>query len=59
MGSEEVDGPKEAWKKRRSKPMDSMWCRKMRMGHSRPEVMKVRKVRGWWKVHEPQGWRIR
>ena len=27
-------------RKRSSKPMDIMWCRKVRMGHSKPEVMK-------------------
>ena len=47
MGHEEVDGPKGARKERKNKLMDSMWCRKVRIGHSRPEVMKVKKVRGW------------
>ena len=46
MGLEELDGPKGARKEKRSKPMASMRCRKVRMGHSRPKVMKVKKVRG-------------
>ena len=46
MGLEEVDGPKGARKERISKPMGSMWYTKVRMGHSKPKVMKVRKVRG-------------
>ena len=35
MGLEEVDRPKGARKERRSKPMSSMWRRKVRMGHNK------------------------
>ena len=59
MGLEEANGPKKARREKSSKPMGSMWCRKVRMGHSRPEVMQAKKVRGWWQIHEPQGWKIR
>ena len=59
MGFEEANGPKGARKERSSKPMGSMWYRKVKIGHSKPEVMQAKKVRGWWKVHEAQGWRIR
>ena len=52
MGLEEVNEPKGAWRERSGKPMGSMWCRKMRMGHSKPEVMQAKKVRGWWQVHD-------
>jgi len=51
MGLKEVDGPKGAQKERRSKLMGRMWCRKVKMSHSRPEVMKVKKVRSWWQAH--------
>ena len=59
MDLEEANGPKEARRERSSKPTGSMWYRKIRMGHSKLEVMQVKKVRGWWKANEPQGWRIR
>ena len=55
MGLEETNGPKGARKERSSKLIGSMWCRKVRMGHSKPEVMRAKKVRGWWQVHESQG----
>ena len=59
MDLEEANEPKGAWKERSSKPIGSMWCSKVRMGHSKPEVMQVKKVRGWWQAYEPQGWRIK
>ena len=54
MGLEEVDGPKGARKERISKLMGSMWCRKVRMGHSKLEVMKVKKVRADGKSMSPK-----
>ena len=59
MGLEEVDGPRGARKERISKLMGSMWCRKVRIGHSKPEIIQTKKVRGWWQAHESQGRGIR
>ena len=59
MGLEEANGPKRAWREKNSKLMGSMWCRKVRMSHSKPEVMQAEKVRGWWQAHELQGWMIK
>ena len=59
MGLKEANGPKGDQRERSSKPMGSMWCRKVRIGHNRPEVLRVKKVRGLWQAHEPQRWRIR
>ena len=53
MGLEEAHGPKGARRERSSKPMDSMWYRKVRMGYNKPKVMQAQKVRGWWQAHEP------
>ena len=53
MGLEETNGTRGAPRERSSKPMSSMWCRKVRMGHSKPEVIQTKKVRGWWQAHEP------
>ena len=39
MGLEEANGPKGAEKERSSKSMGNTWYRKVRMGHSKPEVM--------------------
>ena len=46
MDLKEANGPEGAWRERSSKLMGSMWCRKVRMGHSKPEVMQAKKVRG-------------
>ena len=59
MGLEEAHGPKGARRERSSKPMDSMWYRKVRMDYNKPKVMQAKKVRGWWQAHEPQEWMIR
>ena len=42
MSLEEANGPKGAQKERSSKPMGSIWYRKVRMGHGRPKVMQVK-----------------
>ena len=47
MGLEETNEPKEAWKERSSKLMGSMWRRKVKMDHNKPEVMQTKKVKGW------------
>ena len=47
-------GLKGAQKERSSKPMGSMWCRKVRMGHSKPEVMQAKKVKGDGKPMSPK-----
>ena len=36
MGLKEANGPKGDQRERSSKPMGSMWCRKVRIGHNRP-----------------------
>ena len=53
MDLEEANGPKEARRERSSKLIGSAWCSKVRMGHSKPETMQAKKVRGWWRAHEP------
>ena len=54
MGLEEANEPKGARRDSSSKPMGSMWCRKMRMDHIKPKIMQVKQVRGYWKAYEPQ-----
>ena len=46
MGLEEVKGIKGARKEKKKQTMSSIWYGKVRMGHSKPKVMKVKKVRG-------------
>ena len=53
MGLEEAHGPKGARRERSDKLIGSMWCRKVRMGHNKPEVMQAKKVRDWWQAYEP------
>ena len=55
MGFEEVNKLKRAQKERKKQTMGSIWCEKVRMGCGMPKVIKVKKVRGWWQAHEPQG----
>ena len=45
MGLEEVNKPKGARKERKSKPWGVYDVKKVRMGHSRPKVMKTKKIR--------------
>lgn len=46
MGLEEANGSKGVRRERSNKSMGSIRCRKVRMGYSKLEVMKVKKVRG-------------